>query len=316
MRSRGFILKSLFALSLLAIFFTVRGQSLVSVGVKPFRTYGKLTFLEAMNSNFLFSSPLYTSQLSEDDDDFLTTVFGPSPCKRVTEKLLAEEGPQFPETFNSSNFSIQGFVKDGWILRIAGQLEEGATATVTVTTKNSAPFIHRFTATKDHVEEKIKVRLQNDTSRAVPGMISFQAIKTSVTNEIRLAKFEMPVISAGPETIGDREIILKKFTPAEIYPIRNQPVEYEFTVDADRYNHARAEFRAKKCAAQAACDWVPIGVKEDFKNKKLAAYAGMWNGKVKKGRISVGDHQLFASAWQDTSRIWVARTVAGLRVLK
>jgi hypothetical protein len=249
------------------------------------------------------------------DEDLMTKIFGPGPCKRVTEKTLRDEGPQLPEVFNMSNFTVQALVKDGWDLGFELKLEEGATATITVTTVEAAPFVSTFIGTGDRQKQSVKLALTGAGNKFVPGIISFLAVKREGTaGAMRLAKNMLYKLSCGFAADGD-VIKIIKFGPNPVYS--KQSVDSQFEILNNNYNEVRLDFLVQpECPPQKQCGPVPLNLNVELDKTSNNYYSYTWDGRAgkRRKRRSVGFHYLLVVARREPDEAWEARTTDAIYI--
>jgi hypothetical protein len=114
-------------------------------------------------------------------------------------KSLLENGPQFPERFDTRDFSVEVLLKGRWPVAIEYELEQEATASVIVTVKGAQPFSLNLPATGTGQPRATSFILPDHFGdQLLPAKISFKAEKQSSAGH-ELAQFELYALAIGPD---------------------------------------------------------------------------------------------------------------------
>ena len=212
---------------------------------------------------------------------------GPNP-----EKLLSEQGPQFPPIFSMSTISVLGFVQGSWPMALDYEIREPGVYLLTITAGNVAPFFYLLnSSTTGRKIEALVIPSRFGTS-PVPATCSLRAI-TNTPGEARPIYMRVFGWACGPRAVGSIAIDQLRFEPAEVRPKQKQFALYGFHSHAD-FEKVSAEFEAvglidgsvvaKLEDTQKIDD--PVRINTQISNKR-------WEAK----KASIGQHLLQVRAW-------------------
>ncbi|MDT4952488.1 MAG: hypothetical protein QOJ02_626 [Acidobacteriota bacterium] len=156
-------------------------------------------------------------------------------------KFLLESGPQFPERFDTRDFSVDVLLKGHWPVAIEYELEQEATATVVVTVKGAKPFSFNLPATgTGHPHAASFILPDHFGDQLLPAKISFKAEKqTSAGHE--LAQFELYALAIGPDAARPAQ----PGQPQPNQPQPNQPQPNQLQPNSrNRFETASDSFQA------------------------------------------------------------------------
>lgn len=108
-------------------------------------------------------------------------------------------GPQFPGSYDPSDFSIQALVDTGWRMAIKYELERVGTATVTIQVMGASPFTQTLNGDGMGQGRTAQFTLPVYTGKGPhPALISFKATRDISVGKVNAA-FRLLAIEAGGE---------------------------------------------------------------------------------------------------------------------
>lgn len=131
--------------------------------------------------------------------DFLTC----RSVNRMKRQELLVRGPQFPDSYDPTNFSIQALVGSEWPMLLEYVLETGGTLIVTVRVMNEDPFTRTFQGDGMNNIRVESFTLPKFTRVRGPGpypaLISFETTRLSGPGKRKRAAFALFGTGAGPK---------------------------------------------------------------------------------------------------------------------
>lgn len=230
---------------------------------------------------------------------------------------LSEEGPQFPEKFTPSDLSLRAFVKGGWPVFIAYELEEPGIVTLQinfVTFKHCPPYFHTFGGRRAGRHEEMFPLPGKYAEKPLASVYTIKAVSDS-SPQARRVPLHLRAFGAGPQAVGSSGFEWVKFHPGRIvanrrerasysfYPIRNFP---RATADVMRISRGPG----REVYAQL------VGRKEHSKVLSGQVVDGFWDCQLG-GRASVGLHELYVRGWRSLGQggDWMVTSSVPQRVL-
>lgn len=270
------------------------------------------------------------------DDDF-GKVFKDIMAASVVEqeRQLNAHGPQFPATYDSSKFSMTGFLKARLPILIEYELEKGAEAKlgiVLLSIKNFEIFNHRLEGEiigdgpigpirRDRIElpDRFGPEFQ-------PGLIGLQA-RVEIAGKKKEARFELHTLGLGEppkapgsgpekanfmltssvadlfESIGGGQsnpISSISIAPVAFSPSQKERTNYSF-VPTNTFGAWAADFRSLSSTIKDGRETIKTKLVKRYEpGEQLTANETIekqWDGLNTKGRPSRGSHRLVIRAW-------------------
>jgi hypothetical protein len=270
------------------------------------------------------------------DDDFGKVFKGIMAASVVEqERQLNAHGPQFPATYDSSKFSMTGFLKARLPILIEYELEKGAEAklgVVLLSVKNFEVFNHRLGGEvigdgtigpimRDRIElpDRFGPEFQ-------PGLIGLQA-RIEIAGKKKTARFELHGLSLGEppkaseprhaaadfmlasnfadwfESVGGGQstsISTINIRPVAFRPSQNERTNYRF-VPTNAFGAWAADFYSLRSTIQNGVETIKTTLVKRYEpGEQLTANETIerqWDGLNTKGRPSRGSHRLVIRAW-------------------
>jgi hypothetical protein len=230
---------------------------------------------------------------------------------------LSEEGPQFPETFTPSDLQLRAFVKGGWPVFIAYELEEPGIVTLQinfVTYKHCPPYFHTFGGRRAGRHEEMFPLPAKYAEKPLASVYTIKAVSDS-SPRARRVPLHLRAFGAGPQAVGSSGFEWVKFEPGHVvadqrarasysfYPIRNFPrATADFMLiyrGRDREIYARRVWRNEHSGVLSG-----------------QVVGGFWDCRPG-GRASVGLHELYVRGWRSLGQggDWMVTSSVPQRVL-
>lgn len=222
-------------------------------------------------------------------------------------KDLDKKGPQFPQSFDMSNFQVQGFARGDWPVVVAYELAEPAVVTLTISAEKVAPFTLRLDGSPG-VHEEVIPRLPaqfSDKPRPATYSLTAESVGPGAVQPVPL---QLLGLGAGHNAVGSVGIDRVNFQPGRVDATnQSQRADYSFHSLFD-FNKVNVEFRRITRGPQRQIIAERVSGM-DFKNgiSRDAELGGQWDCRASK-RVSVGLHQLQVRAWRGLKKggDWVA----------
>jgi hypothetical protein len=211
--------------------------------------------------------------------------------------VLDSEGPQFPDKFNMSDFSMVAYVKGGWPMVIDYQLEQAAVVLLTISGEGVEPFYYNLEAGNiARHQEKLTIPARfGDAAR--PASYSLRAL-SATTGEAKPVYLRLFGLGAGPRAVGSLKIDDLRFAPGTIHPAQRETANYSFH-SHDDFTKAEAEFWSVGRLPGGPVIPTRMDV-EKIKDsvRRDEQVASTWEGKHK-GKVLKGQFQLQVCGWVD-----------------
>lgn len=268
------------------------------------------------------------------DDDF-GKVFKDIMAASVVEqeRQLNAHGPQFPATYDSSKFSMTGFLKARLPIVIEYEVEKGAEAklgVVLLSVKNFEIFNHRLGgeeigdgAIGPIMRDRIELP-DRFGSEFQPGLIGIQA-RVEIAGKKKPARFELHGVSLGEpfkasgarpddfmpassvadlfESLGGGQsnfIDSIRITPVAFSTSQRERTNYSF-VPTNTFGAWAADFRSLSSTIKDGRETIKTKLVKRYEpGEQLTANETIekqWDGLNAKGRPSRGSHRLVIRAW-------------------
>jgi hypothetical protein len=246
--------------------------------------------------------------------------------------LLNEQGPQFPQTFDTSKFTITTFVKGGWPLVIEYELEKNSLAVMTLkaqTDRGPQNFVQNLSGEGGRRTEMLQIP-ERFGDKIVPGFIAIEAF-TNLGGEKKHTDFQLYGIGLGVERVAfeapepltgqvvpaayslrlpdvfssvklfQSEVISgPTFDPDTINVGAGNKITYRFQ-PRDKFGMWAADFRAitKQTNSDGSVVRKTKWVRTDQFDEEIGPREVVrdWDGKDRKGKISPGEYRLTIRAW-------------------
>jgi hypothetical protein len=222
-------------------------------------------------------------------------AFGGASKPPDPRKVLDAEGPQFPETFNMSDFSMIAYVRGGWPMVIDFQLEQPAIVLLTIAADGIEPFYYHLDARNiARHQEKLTIPARFGDA-ATPAKYSIRALGAT-TGEVKPVYLRLFGLGAGPRAVGSLKIDDLRFTPGTIHTAQQEKANYSFH-SHDDFTKAEAEFWSVGRLPGGPVIPTRMDV-EKIKNvvHRDEQVASSWEGKHK-GKPLKGQFQLQVCGW-------------------
>ncbi len=162
---------------------------------------------------------------------------GPKP-----EKVLSEQGPQFPTAFSMSTITVLGFASGNWPVALDYEIRQPGFYLLTVTVPDGAPFLYVLDGSKMGRRMEILRLPRRFGSTPVPATFSLRAIATTA-GEARPVYMRVFGWACGAKAVGSVAIDQLRFGPGSVKRKQNQFAVYGFHSHAD-FEKVTAEFEA------------------------------------------------------------------------
>jgi len=155
-------------------------------------------------------------------------------------KILDKEGPQFPDVYNMSDFSIEAYAKGNWPMVIDFELEQQSDVLLTIAMEGVEPFYFHLNGNNlsRHQEKLVIPARFGETAR--PATYSIRGL-SAVTGEVKPVYLRLFGIGAGNRAVGSLKIDQLRFQPGVIRPQQKERASYSFHSHED-FTKAEAEF--------------------------------------------------------------------------
>jgi hypothetical protein len=236
----------------------------------------------------------------------LSRLFGGGSGRPDPVKTLDKNGPQFPDRFNMSSFSVIGFVKGNWPIVIDREATPGSYAYITVVADGVEPFYYRLNTTQGgRVQERFSLPARFGDS-PTPARYDIRAL-TAGPGEVTPAYIRIFGIAVGDKAVGSVNIDQLRFQPGQIRPKQKEEADYSFRARED-FNEVQAEFywvglsQGQILSIRVDSKKIGDGILRDQTVSKK------WDGKNEKGKTAQGQHVLQVRAWRGlkSGGDWVA----------
>jgi hypothetical protein len=255
--------------------------------------------------------------------------------KKVQE--LSESGPQFPETFDMSSFSAFVLVYSGWPLALKYELEEGATASVTVLPlRTKQPTIFKLPATGTGQARTIIFMLPEQLgAQPQVAKLTFKADFMNQKRESGHVNFNIHALGLGPAALRAqhsqnnlRRTAIFGAAGLEAVSYDFQPFSHLSSLQADEVAIDGIDLKPSDAlnASQGSSLSFSFRSTNDFPQWSASVrrqvgdgdtnwqeenrmrftaepitqgqpVSKTWNGKTRKGRVVPGDYKLMINAW-------------------
>jgi hypothetical protein len=254
---------------------------------------------------------------------------GPGGRARVADKTpvdadtrrLSDDGPQFPRTFSPSDFTVKAFVKGGWPVFIAYELEQPGVVTLQINFVSPRfvhcpPYFHTFGGRRVGRYEEM-FPLPGKFANEPQPLASVYTIKamSDLTPQAHRVPFHLRAFGAGPKAVGSSGFDWVKFEPGQVVARQRERASYSF--HAIRYfPKATADFVRIQRGPDGEIVAHLVGRNEHDQVRTDVVVSGYWDCR-KDGRASVGLHELYVRGWRTLGEggDWMVTSSVPQRVL-
>jgi hypothetical protein len=210
-------------------------------------------------------------------------------------KNISENGPQFSDNINPSDFKFKAFLKGGWPVFFEYELTQPGHVTLTITAKKAPPFTHVFKETSPGRHAEF---VQLPPELGAETIVATYAIKATSDLSPGAALVPLDIIgfTAGDKAVGSSGLDHIVFQPRSVQVIGGRAATnaaYSFHTIRPFSGGARVEVRLVDSSGKHK------RVSEQQLNRALApdeTINGLWD--CRKGSSpSLGSHKLYAFAW-------------------
>jgi hypothetical protein len=209
--------------------------------------------------------------------------------------MLDKEGPQFPDAYNMSDFSIEAYAKGNWPMVIDFELEQRSVVLVTIIMEGVEPFYYYLNgnALARH-QEKLTIP-ERFGNTAKPATYSIRGLSANF-GEAKPVYLRLFGIGAGPKAVGSLKIDELRFQPGKIRPQQKEKASFSFHSHED-FTKAEAEFWQVGRIANGPIIPRRVDV-ERIRNivRRDERVSSSWQGKAN-GKPVTGQFQLQVCAW-------------------
>ena len=225
----------------------------------------------------------------------LSRLFGGQKKAPDLPKMLDKEGPQFPDVYNMSDFSIEAYAKGNWPMVIDFELEQQSVVLLTIMMEGVEPFYYHLNGnTLARHQEKLTIPTRFGDA-AKPATYSIRGL-SAVVGEAKPVFLRLFGIGAGPKAVGSLKIDELRFQPGKIRPQQKEKASFSFHSHED-FTKAEAEFWQVGRIANGPIIPRRVDV-EKIKNivRRDERVSSSWQGKGN-GKPVTGQFQLQVCAW-------------------
>jgi hypothetical protein len=214
---------------------------------------------------------------------------------------LSDDGPQFPPTFSPSDLTVKAFVKGGWPVFIAYELEQPGVVTLQINFVgprfvHCPPYFHTFGGRRAGRHEEM-FPLPGKFADEPQPLASVYTIKamSDLTPQARRVPLHLRAFGAGPKAVGSSGFDWVKFEPGQIVARQRERASYSF--HAIRYfPKATADFMHLHRGPDREIVARRVGRNEHGQVRNDDVVSGYWDCRMA-GRASVGLHILYVRGW-------------------
>jgi hypothetical protein len=208
---------------------------------------------------------------------------------------LSKNGPMFPATYLLGNFSATVFAKAApMVAKYQLGPESSATITITVKLKSGDKTFTKFLKhTGAEVTQEVFQLPEEFGTKPLVAKLSVKAENVDPTNK-KPPNFSLYGLGMG-KAVGSLKIVVLSFEPPHVRATQKEKVAYSFRSLTD-FDKASVEFRSLRTS-----NGEPTNSLANSKNisgiRRDESKRGEWDGKDRKGKVSLGRHQLVVNGW-------------------
>ena len=247
-------------------------------------------------------------------------IADPAPVDHDTQRL-SDDGPQFPETFSTSDFSVKAFVKGGWPVFIAYELEQPGVVTLQINFLSPQfvhcpAYFHTFGGRRTgHYEEVFPLpEKYADEPQPLASLYTVKAM-SDLTPQARRVPLHLRAFGAGPKAVGSSGFDWVKFEPGRVVARQHERASYSF--HAIRYfPKATADFLRLQRGRDGEIVARLVGRNWHGQVHNNDVVNGYWDC-LMDGQTSVGLHELYVRGWRSLGEggDWMVTSSVPQRVL-
>lgn len=193
-------------------------------------------------------------------------------------QVLDKEGPQLPQLYSMSTFSVMGFSKGNWPVVIDYLLEQDSLLLFIVAPEGQKPQIFRLDGKKGHWQTKVQLPGEIGSQLRVSQYL-VQTLDNSV-GSVSPSHVHIHGIAAGPQAVGSIGIDQVTFAPASIQLAQHQKAQYSFHSLFDFKNTEITFIRLAK-SSDGEIIAAAVGEKSMGSILQNASKNGVWDGSTK-----------------------------------
>lgn len=234
---------------------------------------------------------------------------------------LSDGGPQLPETFSPSDLTINAFVKGGWPVFVAYELEEPGVVTLQINFtsprfSHCPAYFHTFGGRRAGRHEEM-FPLPGKFANEPQPLASAYTIKavSDRSPRARRVPLHLRAIGAGHKAVGSSGFDWVKFEPGRVAARQRERASYSF--HAIRYfPKATADFMRLQRGPDREIVAHLVGRNVHGQVRNGDVVKGHWDCQMK-GRASVGLHELYVRGWHSLGEggDWMVTSSVPQRVL-
>jgi len=234
---------------------------------------------------------------------------------------LSDDGPQLPQTFSPSDLTVKAFVKGGWPVFIAYELEQPGVVTLQINFVSPRfvhcpPYFHTFGGRRVGSHEEVFPLPEKFADEPQP-LASVYTIKamSDLTPKARRVPLHLRAFGAGPKAVGSSGFDWVKFEPGRVAARQHERASYSF--HAIRYfPRATADFMRIERGPDREIVAHLVGRNEHGQVRIDVVVSGHWDCRMA-GRASVGLHELYVRGWHSLGEggDWMVTSSVPQRVL-
>jgi hypothetical protein len=210
---------------------------------------------------------------------------------------LSAEGPQFPETFSPSDLTLKAFVKGGWPVFIAYELEEPGIVTLQinfVNFKHCPPYFHTFGGRRAGHHEEMFPLPGKYAEQPLASVYSIKAVSDE-SPKARRIPLHLRAFGAGPQAVGSSGFEWVKFQPGRVVARQRERASYSF-YPIRNFPKATADFMLIRRGTNREIVAQRVGRKGHDQVRRGLVVSDYWDCQAD-GKASVGLHVLYVRGW-------------------